>query len=479
MQNQSLLNSSLFSETNAKKTITAIASPLGRGGIGVIRLSGGQALTIAKELCQSVQQTQQSNQAIKPRYAHFRSFFDAQGNVIDSGILLYFKAPNSFTGEDVIEIQGHGGIVLQQLLLDRLLELGATQAVAGEFSARAFTNDKIDLVQAEAIADVIDATSKAAAKSAIRSLTGAFSAAINDLLAELVHLRLYIEAAIDFPEEDIDFLADGIVEEKLTHVEQAVATVLETSQQGQLIRDGVQVVIAGKPNAGKSSLLNVLAGQERAIVTDVAGTTRDTLQETICLNGLTINLTDTAGLRETHDKVEKIGINRAYDAIESADLLLLVYDLSDTQTDVLTLANTLFGERLENDMPDPHQLLIIGNKKDLMDDVGDIDIINGFTQINISCAHQTGIDRLTEEICTRVGFHPPENVHIARTRHVNALKNVAEALNEAREQLISHQAGELVAEHLRVAQQYLGEITGEFTADDLLGEIFSSFCIGK
>lgn len=454
------------------KTIAAIATPQGRGGVGIIRLSGSKALEIAEFL------THKNN--FKPNVARFAKFYadDEKNTILDEGLVLYFKAPHSFTGEDVIELQGHGGVVLQQMLLERVFELGATQATAGEFSARAFDNDKLDLVQAEAIADAIDATSQAAAKSALRSLTGEFSTKINALLEQLIHLRLHVEAAIDFPdEEDVDFLADGVIEAKLTALEQGVADVLDNAKQGQLLRDGVQVVIAGKPNAGKSSLLNRLAGQDRAIVTDVAGTTRDILQETVNLNGLTITLTDTAGLRDTDDVVEKIGIDRAHDAINTADLLLLVHDLTE-QENPIQLAETLFPS-FQAEQASHDSLLVIGNKQDIADEAGELDIIDGFTQVNISCETGTGIKRLVDEICTRVGFHPPENSIIARTRHVDALKRVQQNLDDAREQLVVFQAGELVAESLRIGQQALGEITGEFSADDLLGEIFGSFCIGK
>lgn len=322
------------SQTPTLPTIAAIATPIGRGGVGIIRLSGSQAYQIACKLT--------GKSEFKPRLASFCRFYQADGQVIDEGIVLYFPAPHSFTGEDVIELQGHGGMVLQNMLLARCFELGAKQATAGEFSYRAFENDKLDLVQAEAIADAIDATSEAAATSAMRSLTGEFSTKINHLLEQLIHLRLHVEAAIDFPdEEDVDFLSDGVIEGKLTQVSNELALVLATAKQGQLLRDGINVVIAGRPNAGKSSLLNRLAGQERAIVTDIAGTTRDTLEETIVLNGLTMHLTDTAGLRETTDKVEQIGIQRARDAISKADILLMVYDLTDNLNPTV-LAKELF-----------------------------------------------------------------------------------------------------------------------------------------
>ena len=471
-------NSSEKSNTFGSTTIAAIATPLGRGGVGVIRLSGTRAYDIACTLT--------GKSGFTPRMASFCRFYQADGTVVDEGLVLYFKGPHSFTGEDVIELQGHGGVILQNQLLARVFELGAKQASAGEFSYRAFDNDKLDLVQAEAIADAIDATSAAAASSAIRSLSGEFSQKINQLLEQLIHLRLHVEAAIDFPdEEDVDFLSDGVIQSKLEQTQDKIQHVLETAKQGQLLRDGIHVVLAGRPNAGKSSLLNRLAGQERAIVTDVAGTTRDTLQETVVLNGLTLHLTDTAGLRETEDTVERIGIERARTAIAQADMLLMVYDVTrdvEEESTPLQLAEQLFGE-----LPQAKRLLIIANKSDLLGNpmrqaasVSQIEITDkGYQQVNVSCETGEGIDRLIEALCDKVGFHPPENSLIARTRHLDALRRTANYLVEAHEQLTVFQAGELVAESLRQAQKSLGEITGEFSADDLLGKIFGSFCIGK
>ncbi|WP_201587372.1 tRNA uridine-5-carboxymethylaminomethyl(34) synthesis GTPase MnmE [Psychrobacter jeotgali] len=460
----------------SSSTIAAIATPLGRGGVGVIRLSGPKAYTMARQLT--------GKSSFTPRMASFCRFYQQDGTVIDEGLVLYFKAPHSFTGEDVIELQGHGGMILQNQLLARVFELGAQQAQAGEFSYRAFDNDKLDLLQAEAIADAIDATSAAAASSAIRSLSGEFSQKINHLLEQLIHLRLHVEAAIDFPdEEDVDFLSDGVIQEKLEQTQAQIQTVLATAKQGQLLRDGIHVVLAGRPNAGKSSLLNRLAGQERAIVTEVAGTTRDTLQETVVLNGLTLHLTDTAGLRDTEDTVERIGIERARKAITQADILLLVYDVTrdlEEESTPLQLVEQLFGE-----LPDAQRLLIIANKSDLLitNDISAITKIQHndsyYEQVNVSCETGFGIEALIQTLCDKVGFHPPENSLIARTRHIDALRRTADYLAEAHEQLIVFQAGELVAESLRQAQLSLGEITGEFSADDLLGKIFGSFCIGK
>lgn len=460
-------------------TIAAIATPLGRGGVGIIRLSGAKAYDIACQLT--------GKSSFTPRLASFCRFYQADGTIIDEGLVLYFKAPHSFTGEDVIELQGHGGVILQNLLLARVFELGAKQATAGEFSYRAFDNDKLDLVQAEAIADAIDATSAAAASSAIRSLSGEFSDKINQLLEQLIHLRLHVEAAIDFPdEEDVDFLSDGVIQDKLEQTQAQIQQVLATAKQGQMLRDGIHVVLAGRPNAGKSSLLNRLAGQERAIVTEVAGTTRDTLSETVVLNGLTLHLTDTAGLRDTEDTVERIGIERARTAIMQADILLLVYDVTrdiEGESTPLQLAEQLFGE-----LPEAKRLLIIANKSDLLATSSSDSLLTaaqikmqdkGYEQINVSCETGAGIEDLVDALCAKVGFHPPENSLIARTRHLDALRRTASYLSEAHEQLIVFKAGELVAESLRQAQGSLGEITGEFSADDLLGKIFGSFCIGK
>lgn len=448
-----------------RTTIAAIATPPGRGGVGVIRLSGPKSYAIAEALTQK--------DLAKARFAGFRQFYDAAGEVMDEGLAICFPNPHSFTGEDVVELQGHGGPVIQNALLARLLELGAIAAKAGEFSMRAFENGKLDLVQAEAIADLIDATSQAAARSAVRSLQGAFSTKVNRVLEQLIHLRLHVEAAIDFPEEEIDFLADGKILNLLDGVTSAVNQVQQSARQGQLLREGLQVVIAGKPNAGKSSLLNALAGIERAIVTDIAGTTRDVLHEKITLNGLPITLTDTAGLRETGDIVEKEGIRRAIKEIEQADLLLLVYDLSQGE-DPLKLAQEYFAEHIE-----PKRLMLIGNKCDLMATTSHIEDFNGFRHIMVSAKQETGVQALIEAITAHAGFQPEEDTFIARTRHLDAMKRTQLYLAEAREQLVVYNAGELVAESLRLAQNALGEITGDFSADDLLGKIFGSFCIGK
>ncbi|HDJ7842991.1 TPA: tRNA uridine-5-carboxymethylaminomethyl(34) synthesis GTPase MnmE, partial [Acinetobacter baumannii] len=387
---------------HSQTTIAAIATPPGRGGVGVIRLSGPKAYDIAQKLTQK--------NLPEARMAGFRKFYDADGSIMDEGIVLCFPNPHSFTGEDVVELQGHGGPVIQNALLGRLFELGAIAAKAGEFSMRAFENGKMDLVQAEAIADLIDATSQAAARSAVRSLQGAFSTKINTVLEKLIHLRLHVEAAIDFPEEEIDFLADGKILALLEDVQQSVHAVQTSARQGQLLREGLQVVIAGKPNAGKSSLLNALAGVERAIVTDIAGTTRDVLHEKISLNGLPITLTDTAGLRETGDVVEKEGIRRAIKEIEQADLLLLVYDLNQGD-DPLKLAQEYFAEHIE-----PRRLMLIGNKCDLTGQSAEISDYQGFRHITVSAKQEMGVQGLVDAITAHAGFYPEEDTFIARTR---------------------------------------------------------------
>ncbi|OAU96410.1 tRNA uridine-5-carboxymethylaminomethyl(34) synthesis GTPase MnmE [Moraxella catarrhalis] len=457
-------------------TIAAIATPIGQGGVGIIRLSGKDAYRIGCLIT--------GRSTLTPRVAHFGGFYGQEG-VIDEGVVIYFKAPHSFTGEDVVELQGHGGMVLQNMLLARVFELGARQATAGEFTYRAFENDKIDLVQAEAISDAISATSVAQATSAIRSLTGEFSQKINELLDKLVHLRLYVEASIDFPdEEDVDFLSDGIIENKLTEILAGIDHILATAKQGQLLRDGVHVVLAGKPNAGKSSLLNRLSGTERAIVTDIAGTTRDTLEETLVLGGLTVHLTDTAGLRETTDHVEKIGIKRAFDAIHQADVLMMVYDVT-AEADPLALADQLFCEGVNEDVGDMirQKLILVANKSDLLASKPVLQVSCETKSVPklvyVSCETGEGLDELIEVLTQKVGFHPPENSLIARTRHIDALNRAKAFAIEAHEQLTIYHAGELVAESLRQSQQALGEITGQMSADELLGKIFSSFCIGK
>jgi len=457
--------------SNANDTIAAIATPNGRGGVGIVRISGSKALAIAQALVLD-------QQPLKARYAHFRRFYSADQSILDEGLALYFPNPHSFTGEDVVELQGHGGMVLMDMLLKRTLELGARMAQAGEFSQRAFLNDKLDLTQAEAIADLIDASSQAAVKSATRSLQGAFSQRINTLLESLINLRLYVEAAIDFPDEEIDFLSDGIVAARLQAVRDNVQTVLAEAKQGALLREGMRVVIAGKPNAGKSSLLNALAGYEAAIVTDVAGTTRDVLREHIHIDGLPLHIIDTAGLRETGDIVEKEGIRRAYQEIDQADGLLLVYDLS---TELSTGFNPVaMAQQFFDPLPPPEKLCFVANKCDLVAQEPQVTMIDGYRHITLSARRSLGLQELRNHLKGLVGYQDAEHSpFIARRRHLEALRRTEEALQQAHEQLHGLALGELMAEDLRAAQQALGEITGAFSADDLLGKIFSSFCIGK
>lgn len=443
----------------ATDTIAAVATPAGRGGVGIVRVSGPEAPVIAQRILGDLPPA---------RYAAHRQFVDERGRVLDDGLALYFPAPHSFTGEHVLELQGHGGPVVLDMVLQRVLALGARLARPGEFSERAFLNDKLDLAQAEAVADLIDASSVAAARSALRSLEGIFSAEIDDLLERLIALRVYVEAALDFPEEEVDFLAEGQVGSRLQIIEDSLARLLDKAQQGALLRDGITAVIVGRPNAGKSSLLNRLAGRESAIVTEIPGTTRDVLRERILLNGLPLHLVDTAGLRESADPVEREGIRRAWGEIERADLILLLVDgtrgAGPEEEDIL------------NRLPDNLPCLTVHNKIDLCDHP--FGIHHG--DIYLSAKTGAGIDTLVEELGSRVGYHAgEEDVFMARRRHVDALVKGATYIAEAGRQLRETGAGELIAEELRGAQEALGRITGRFTADDLLGEIFSSFCIGK
>jgi tRNA modification GTPase len=441
-------------------TIAAIATPPGRGGIGIIRISGLQTHAIAKNILGFVPQ---------PRFAAHAVFRDQDNNAIDDGIALFFPNPNSFTGEDVLELQGHGGPVVQDCLLRHVLQCGARLAKPGEFSERAFLNDRLDLAQAEAIADLIDAASEQAARAAVRSLQGEFSRHIQQLVEKLIHLRIYVEAAIDFPEEEIDFLSDGKVKQELKNILQELQTVLSTAQQGSLLREGMTVVIAGKPNAGKSSLLNTLSGRDTAIVTDIPGTTRDVLREMIQIDGMPLHIIDTAGLRNSTDQVEREGVRRALAEIEKADRILLVVDDQDSEKE----SHPIFNYNKKH-------LTVIHNKIDITDKPAAISEENGITTIYLSAKTNAGIELLREHLKKCMGFNSQvEGNFIARRRHLDALHRAEQYLLNGEQQLTSHKAGELLAEDLRLAQQALSEITGEFTADDLLGKIFSSFCIGK
>lgn len=452
-------------------TIAAIATPPGRGGVGIIRLSGPQSRALAGALLVAGEPWP------APRHARLTRFHDDTGLVLDEGLLLHFPAPNSFTGEDVVELQVHGGPVVLDLLLRRLLTLGARLARPGEFSERAFLNDKLDLVQAEAIADLIAAGSEQAARSALQSLQGVFSQRVDELLEALIILRLHVEAAIDFPEEEIDFLADGAILVQLDAVLAGVTAVEREARQGSLLREGLRVVIAGRPNAGKSSLLNALAAREVAIVTDIAGTTRDVLREHILIDGLPLHVIDTAGLRESSDVVEQEGIRRAWREIEQADRVLLVLDASDASQEPAQVLAEMF-ERC------PAALTVIMNKCDLSPaPAGSEECrLDGVDVpcIRLSAREGTGIELLREHLKQVAGFQPEgAGAFSARRRHIDALRQTGLHLQQARLALTERRAGELAAEDLRLAQSSLSEITGIFSSDDLLGRIFSSFCIGK
>ena len=447
-------------------SIAAIATATGRGGVGIVRVSGPLAAPLARAIC---------GRELPPRHAHYGNFLAADGSVLDAGIALFFPGPNSFTGEDVLELQGHGGPVILDLLLRRTLEEGARLARPGEFSERAFLNDKLDLAQAEAIADLIEASTEQAARNALRSLQGEFSRRVESLVEQLIRLRIYVEAAIDFPEEEIDFLADGRVQGLLEGVQAELHQVQREANRGALLRDGMTVVIAGRPNAGKSSLLNALAGREAAIVTDIAGTTRDVLREHIHIDGMPLHVVDTAGLRDTSDRVEQIGVQRALDAIAGADRVLLVVDASAPEArDPQALWPELLSTR-----PPLDKLTVIRNKADLTGEPTGL-LATEPVEISLSATDGAGIEALREHPTACMGFEQtPEGAFTPRPGHLDALQRAASALDHGYRQLTLAGSGELLAEDLRQAQQVLGEITGAFSSDDLLGRIFSSFCIGK
>lgn len=444
-------------------TIAAIATPPGRGGVGIIRVSGLKAKQIAEAVL---------GQCPAPRQASYLPFKDANNSVLDEGIALFFQAPNSFTGEDVLELQGHGGPVVLDMLLSGVVELGARLAQPGEFSQRAFLNDKLDLAQAEAIADLIDSSSIEAARSALRSLQGEFSQRIHRLVEAMIKLRMYVEAAIDFPEEEIDFLSDSAITEQLNAIIAELKNILAQAQQGCLLHEGMNVVIAGQPNVGKSSLLNKLAQRELAIVTDIAGTTRDTLRQEISIDGLPVHIIDTAGLRESTETVEQIGIERAWSEIEQADrILLLINDASGiTQED----------QHIIDKLPHNIAVTVVRNKIDLNNNQPSVKHGPLGKEIGLSAKTGAGLEQLTQHLKECVGYQSAgEGSFMARRRHVDALQRGLDFVLHGQQQLEQHQAGELLAEDLRLAQEALNEITGEFSSDDLLGRIFSSFCIGK
>jgi len=457
-----------FKEFFMKETIVAQATAPGRGGIGILRVSG----PLATEVAQAV-----LGKCPKPRMADYLPFKDADGTVLDQGIALYFKSPNSFTGEDVLELQGHGGQVVLDLLLKRILQIdGIRLAKPGEFSEQAFLNDKLDLAQAEAIADLIDATSEQAARSALKSLQGEFSKKVNELVDSVIYLRTYVEASIDFPDEEIDFLADGKIEANLRGIINQLEDVNSEAKQGSILREGMKVVIAGRPNAGKSSLLNALAGREAAIVTDIAGTTRDVLREHIHIDGMPLHIIDTAGLRDATDEVERIGISRAWTEIEQADRIILMLDSSDPESADLSKVRSEFLAKLPTTLP----VTIVRNKIDLNGEQASESELGGYQIISLSAQTHDGVQLLREHLKQVMGFQTGmEGGFLARRRHLDALEKSAEHLQIGLVQLTEFHAGELLAEELRLVQTYLSEITGEFTSDDLLGNIFSSFCIGK
>lgn len=449
-------------------TIAALATPPGRGGVGIIRISGPLVSEIAEQIVGHLP---------TPRQADYLPFRGDDGEALDTGLALYFPSPHSFTGEDVLELQGHGGPVVMDLLLQRCLALGARAARPGEFSERAFLNDKMDLAQAEAVADLIDCASAQAARLAVRSLQGAFSQRVHELVQALTELRIYVESAIDFPEEEIDFLGDGQVQARLNAVQTRLDETQAAAQQGNLLREGMTVVIAGRPNAGKSTLLNALSGRETAIVTDIPGTTRDVLREQIQIDGLPLHIIDTAGLHDSEDAVEQEGIRRAWAEIEAADRILFLHDVTqdfDAKEQALLMRLATAGPAIT----------MVQNKVDLLTSVSaDRPMalsVENVEILKVSAHSGDGLEALREHLKTCVGYEAGgEGQFMARRRHLDALAQAQVHLRQGQAQLQKYAAGELLAEELRQAQQALGEITGEVSADDLLGEIFSSFCIGK
>ena len=442
------------------ETICAIASAIGQSGIGIIRVSGPLARSIAKQILHT---------DIKPRYAYYGAFYGNDNSIIDKGVAILFSAPNSFTGEDVVEFHGHGGSSVLRKLLETIIESNVRLAEPGEFTKRAFLNGKMDLIQAEAVQDLIQSNSEESALSAVRSLTGEFSAKINKILSELVSLRVFVEATIDFSDEEIDFLESHEVSNKLDSLKKSLIDILNTATQGAILRDGIHVAIAGKPNAGKSSLLNTLTKQSTAIVTHIAGTTRDVLKETIYVEGMPVHIIDTAGLHNSDDVIEQEGIRRAHKEINNADLVLLVYDSRDSELDLTILPDSV------KDKPK----IVIKNKIDLVDLKPRIHKVDNLMEIAISAKNGEGIDLVRGALSEFAGLNSSiEGVFLARKRHINAIEETLVFISNAIEQL-EQGSSELVAEDLRQAGLQLSQVTGEFSSDDLLGEIFTSFCIGK
>ncbi len=442
--------------TNMLDTIVAAATPPGVGGVAIVRVSGDKTEQIARTLLGSLPE---------PRSATFRTFKNAVGEKLDAGLALYFPAPASFTGESVLELHGHGGPLVVSLLVEAIVGEGCRRAAPGEFSQRAFLNDKLDLVQAEAIVDLINAGTTQAARAALRSLSGAFSRAVEALAAQLIRLRLHVEAAIDFPEEEIDFLSDDLLLGRLQECADAFTLLREQAKQGRVLRDGFQVVIVGKPNAGKSSLLNLLSGQDAAIVTEIAGTTRDILREQIDIDGLAVELVDTAGLRENPDRIEEEGIRRARQALHGADAVLWIQDATDAN-----------AEQLDEPLPDGVPITVVRNKIDL----SEATMQSAEGSVCMSAKTGQGLDALRAQIRRLAGYqNQGEGAFTARKRHLQALDSAAEHFQAGRTALEETRAGELLAEELRLSHQALGEITGAVSSDELLGRIFSEFCIGK
>jgi tRNA modification GTPase len=450
-------------------TIVAAATPPGRGGVGIVRVSGPKVPEIAAVIL---------GELPPARRATFARFLDAQQETIDAGLAIFFPAPHSYTGEHVLELQGHGGTLVMEALVARVIEIGSRRAQPGEFTQRAFLNDKVDLAQAEAIADLIDAGSRAAARAAMRSLQGEFSAMIRGLTDAIIDLRTYVEAAIDFPEEEVDFLADEQLTQRFQSVREHFDGVEQSARQGRLLREGMTVVIAGRPNAGKSSLLNKLAGYEAAIVTPIAGTTRDVVRERIDVDGMPLHVLDTAGLRQGGDAVEEEGIRRAKVEMTRADRVLFVIDAAE---DPLGSAFHEESGRMPPDVP----VTLVFNKCDLAVGIPVADselhaVHAGPPRLTVSATTGKGIDSLRAHLKQCMGYQTLDSGTVsARQRHLDSLTRARRNVDEAQRQLQERRAGELVAEELRGAQQALNEITGEFTSDDLLGRIFSSFCIGK
>ena len=439
--------------------IVAIATATGRGGIGVVRISGQNLTDTAFNII---------GQQPQPRQACYTSFLNQQREIIDQGIAIFFPAPHSYTGEDVLELQGHGGPAVLQLVLQRCLELGARLAEPGEFTQRAFLNDKLDLAQAESVADLIDATTSQAAKSAMRSLLGDFSRVVHQLVSQLIELRMLVEAMLDFPEEELDVPDLSRRDTNLKSIQLELENTLKLAQQGSLLREGAHVVLIGQPNVGKSSLLNYLSGEEVALVSEVAGTTRDLIRQSIQLNGVPLHIIDTAGLRDTQDVIEMMGIARTRSTIQKADAILLMLDAKQgiNEEDIKILS----------ELPASTPCLIVCNKIDLAEEQPRVEIREGKHYIFLSAKTGQGIDLLREKLLTLIGWHQEAGVFMARERHIRALLQAQLHITSAALEL---RRAEIFAEELRLAQEALNSITGEFSSDDLLGEIFSRFCIGK